>query len=436
MSIETLAEKKPKIYGVEFWRFAFMMILALYHLEIMYPREVRLMPAGTTAVEFFFILAGFTIAMSASRRFTETGPRELTAQESHKMALDYLKKKLIAIYPVLAMGLVVSLVVIPMIPSLQFPAFGAHATAQTPGFWERLLYQLRVLVTSDWEWLMMVGTPMGLLQTPDTLDFAAPILPLWFLTPLLVVGYFYTFLIHRKYDLMLFLAPIIAILGHVFFALHTPISLHFSMQMGLFDAATVRAISQMALGITVFQLYDHMVECEWTLLKKILLQVFQLFALWRFFDLTYQAGVGIDNFRRIPYAAIIILLAFLNVTFLSKLLNRKFMEHLGKLTLTMFIIHFPIALAYFSFMWRLRFPPGIGAIFPGGGGYPGIPMFLRRTIGINEFGRPISLSIADIVIYIGATIIVTLLIHLIIHGIKIGISKLQRNKSETQESVS
>jgi peptidoglycan/LPS O-acetylase OafA/YrhL len=187
----------------------------------------------------------------------------------------------------------------------------------------------------------------------------------------------------------------------------------------------MRAISQMALGISIFQLYKYMIGREWTLPKKILLQVFELFAIWRFIDLTYHAGVGINNFRRIPFVAIIILLSFVNVTFLSKLLNRKFMESLGKLTLSIFIIHFPIAVGYFSFMWRLRFRgPGTPS-----GGYQGLPMFLRRTIGMNEYGNPISISIADIVIYLGATIIVTLLMHLIIRCIKSIISK-RRNKAE------
>lgn len=404
-----------RVYYVEFWRFAFTALLCLYHLEIFYARPVRIVPSGTTAVEFFFILAGFTIAMTATNKTTALGLRELDTRQAHKMAIDFVRKKLIAIYPVLAAGLIIALVIIPLIPQLQFPTFGGAAFLQPAGFWERFLERINVLISSEWEWLMMVGSPMG----HGTVGYAylsAPIVPLWFLTPLFTIGYLYSFLMHRKYDLMMFLAPLIAVLGHIYFALHTQISFSFNTQMGIFDAGAMRAVSQMALGISIFQLYQYLSGRNWTLPKKIFLQIIELFVLYRFFVLTYMAGVGYDNYRRIPYVAILVLLAFVKMTFLSNLLNRKFMEKLGKISLAMFIIHHPLAVAYFALMTRIN----------SGAGARNLPMFLRRTAGTDEFMRAIPLSWGDVVLYLGSVIILSVIIYAIIEGIKVLISKARK----------
>ena len=405
--------KKQRIHSVEFWRFAFTFILILYHLEIFFAREVRIFPSGTTAVEFFFMIAGFTIAMAAANRIESGETREMTTREAHGMAIDFIKKKLIVIYPILAVSLVIAFVVIPMISALQQPAFGTFVLpGSEPGFWARFLEQINVLISSEWEWLMLVGSPFGL-GAVGLEGLTAPILPLWFLTPLLTIGYLYTFLVYRKYDLMMFLTPLIAVVGHIYIGLHSHVSFHFSIQMGIFDAGAMRAVAQMALGISIYQLYTYLKKRDWTLGKKIFLQIIELFAIYRFIMLTYMAGVGYDNFRRIPYVAIIILFAFLNVTFLSNLLNRKFMGKLGKISLPMFIIHHPIAVAYFWLMFRLGTGPGARDL----------PMFVRRAAGTDEFFRPISLSIGDLVMYALSVIIISLLIQLIIFGIKTGISK-------------
>ena len=391
-------KRTPRVYSAEFWRFMFTVLVTLYHLEIFYQR--KLMPSGTTAVEFFFIMAGFTIAMSAARRVDSDGKRELSPREAHSLALSYLKKKLKLIYPLLAVTLVVAIVVIP----LATPATMFSATANT-GFWARLGERLGVLINSEWEWLIMVGTPAGFNNVTAA---AAPIVPLWFLTQLIVVGYLYTFLINRKYDLMMFAAPLIAVLGFTFFVLNSENILDFYIKMGLFNAGTVRAIAEMAMGITIYQVYVFMKGRKWTLIGKILLQLLELFAIYRFCALTFFAPVSIDNFRRIPYVLLIILLSFVNVTFLSKLLNRKFMEKLGKISLPMYLIHFPIATIYWSLMFSIKRSRLVWSL----------PALIVRSGGLDQRNRPIPLSLGDVLMYIPFVIIVSVLLMLFVGGIK------------------
>ena len=409
-----LIRKTPRVCSAEFWRFAFTVIVALYHLEIFYTK--KLMPSGTTAVEFFFVLAGFTIAMSASHRIEAGGARELDNRHAHALAVDYLKKKLTAIYPLLAITLVLAIVVFP----LAGPTFPIVPGYMQTGFWVRLLERLGVLFGSEWEWLVMVGTPMGFNNASAS---SAPIVPLWFLTQLIVVGYMYTFLVNRKYDLMMFAAPLIAVFGFTYFALNSENVLDFYIKMGLFNAGTVRAIAEMAMGISIYQLYAFLRKREWSLLGRILLQLLELFAIYRYCALTFGAGVSIDNFRRIPYILVIILLSFLRVTFLSGLLDRKFMERLGKLSLSMYLIHFPVATMYFIGILTLRRRPF----------WYTLPVFLQRSGGSDQLGHPLALSLGDIVMYLPIVIIAAVLLNLLAGWLKAGASRLWRGKKQSRQ---
>ena len=401
MTIEDKIRKTPRIYSVEFWRFIFTVIVTLYHLEILY--QIKLMPSGTTAVEFFFVLAGFTIAMSAAGRIERGGARELGSKEAGALAWDYLKKKLLAIYPVLAVTLVLAIVVFPLL---------APAVPMIPGTGNSsFLARLGTLFSSEWEWLFMVGTPMGFNNTTAS---AAPIVPLWFLTQLLLVGYLYTFLVNRKYDLMMFAAPLIAVLGFTFFVMNSENILDFYVKMGMFNAGTVRAITNMAMGISIYRIYEYLKGRDWSIIGKIAFQLLELFAIYRYVSLTLRADVSIDNFRRIPYVLIIILLSFANITFFSKLTNRKFMEKLGKLSLTMYLIHFPVATAYWTVLFRLRRDNMAWSL-------PGI---LQKSGGMTPWQLPIPLSIGDLLMYIPIVIIISLLINLLVSSLR----KLLRRK--------
>ena len=407
--------KQPRVYSVEFWRFAFTVIVALYHLEIYYQK--KLMPSGTSAVEFFFILAGFTIAMSAARRVEHRGKRETDSREAHALALDYLKKKLKAIYPLLALTLVIALVVIPVF-GLGF-TFSFGAPAPEPSFGAKLLDGLKSLINSEWEWLMMVGTPAGF---NNETAISAPIVPLWFLTQLLLVGYLYTFLVNRKYDLMMFLAPVISVIGFTFFLLNSEHNLDFYIKMGLFNAGTVRALTQMAMGISIFQIYQRITSRDWSLFGKIILQLLELFAIYRYCALTFGAQLGMDNFKRIPYILIIILLSFSNVTLLSKLLNRKFMEKLGKLSLTMYLIHFPLASIYMNMVYSMK---------RNGSLTRALPNFLFRSGGSAGWYQSIPLSLGDVVMYLPFVIIISILMNLFIKAIGHNYAKLAKTKKRS-----
>ncbi len=120
MTLQTAAHTPPKtarVLTVEFWRFFFTVIVCLFHLEIYISYENRVIfPSGTCAVEFFFVIAGFTMAMSAKRNLAGRSVPP-TVGEARAAAVAYVKNKLKAIYPILIVVMVLWL----LVPSFNAP---------------------------------------------------------------------------------------------------------------------------------------------------------------------------------------------------------------------------------------------------------------------------------------------------------------------------
>lgn len=393
--VEAVRLKKDRVMSVEVWRFAFTVLVSVYHLELFFFSSKNYFPSGTGAVEFFFILAGFTLAMSAKRRM-EQRDTPLTPKEAHALAIDFVKKKLKAIYPILVLVIILGFIVYPII----LKATGTFWYTESEGG------ILGSLMRLEWEWLLMVGTPFGFN------DGYAPIIPMWFLTALLVVGYIYTYAIHRHYDFVRFAAPVIGVLGYILFTLNSTDLRDHAIAMGFLNAGTLHAVSEMALGISIFQLYEYLSKKKFNLFWKILLSLFELYAVYRLFSLILWQEVGYDNFRKVVYLMIIILLSFLNVTLLSKVLNRKAAHHLGKISLPMYLCHYQLIPVYLGGLSAIaqyvRFPWNSSRI---------LEWIVTGTGGNGGFGMT-QMTIKDMILYTVLLIIVSLLVLLIIRLVK------------------
>jgi peptidoglycan/LPS O-acetylase OafA/YrhL len=383
-----------KVSTVEFWRFAFTVIVCLYHLEIYFGRQT-VFPSGSSAVEFFFILAGFTMARSAARYYSGR-TESMTTRQAHAKALDFVKNKLKAIYPILIISIFLYIVLTPVMP---MP--GMQATSK-----------LQMLQNTEWEWLMLVGTPFG-----NQAGYA-PIIPLWFLTALIIVGYLYTFAIYRKFDFIKFAAPAIGILFYMFFVQNAEKVLDFFLPMGFLNAAMVRGIAEMSLGMSVYFLYEYLSKKKLGIVWQSILTLLELYAIFRFLQLTLFAPLGPDNYRRIPYIMIIVLLSFLNKSFLSKGLNKlgALWRKAGQISLAMYLCHLPLAMAYMMWMSSLKIwlnKASITSDFA-----RALYNFLKGAGGMNTQWKPIPLNWKDMVLYLPLVIIVSILVTLLIAAVK------------------
>ncbi len=386
MNAEALPARKTKrVSSVEFWRFVFTVLVCLYHFEIYFPkREVFL--SGSSAVEFFFVLAGFLIAMSAAHK-RERQLEPVTTRQAHLMAIDFVKKKMVAILPVIICWIVIYVLTLD-----EMMMMGQS--------------RLEILMNREWELLFLVGTPFGFNNG------FAPNVPMWFLTCLLVMGYIYTFAINRYYDFTRFAAPIIGVMLYIYFGLHTSSTLDHNIAVGFSTAGMVKGAAEIALGISVYQLYEHLSKKKLNIAWRVVISLLELYAIYRFFALTIGAWVGMDNYRRIIYIMIIILTSFLNVTPLTRVLNNKFSHVLGKLSLAMYITHFTLISEWQSvlFKWKTDLmekmwtsPSAMQML-----------EFLDGTGGFDMNFRPIPMTVKEAVLYILFVIAVSICITLFV----------------------
>ena len=377
---ETRAKKKNgRIASVEFWRFLFTVLVCLYHLEIYYTSG-KIFPSGTSAVEFFFVLSGFLIALSAGHWF-EKNPEPLNSKEAAARATQFVWKKIKAIFPVLVITLIL------------------HIAVNGGGYYRK--NWLDAALNSEWDLLFLVGTPFGYNNG------SCPIVPLWFLTALFIAGYVYCYMLYRNYHFTLFIAPLIGVLLYSFFTLNSSLVLDFYAKMGFMTAGTVKAFAEMGMGIAIFRLYDHLNKKKLKPIWEIVLTLLMLFAIYRYFALTVKANAGMDNFRRIVYILIIILLSFLNRDVITNLLNHGFSRALGSISMTMYVCHYTLCNVFFAIVNALWKKNPMSTFLAG----------LAGSSGFGSFGG-MTLSWKVRIFYILFVMLVSVLLTLIVNGLR------------------
>ncbi|MDR0861689.1 MAG: hypothetical protein LBN30_02800 [Oscillospiraceae bacterium] len=402
----TSAPKKPRsnrISSVEFWRFFFTFFVCIYHLDLFFPSITKLIPAGSSAVEFFFILAGFTMAMSARRRTSKLTER-MSTREAHALAIDFVRKKLKATYPILIGVLIFGFII--------YPLLGVQSMGAMPGVKPNIL---RTLMNTEWELLFLVGTPFGVNST--TLG------PMWFLTALMLVGYVYTYAINKNYEFTTFAAPAIGILGYIFFTLNSNMMIDHSVKMGLFNAGTVHAISEMSFGVGVYCIYDHVSKKEFGKLGIILLSLLEAYAIYRFFALTIHQPISLDNFRKIPYIMMIIFFSFLNKTYISRFLNQPFWRAFGHISLAMYLAHVHLIQVYMQGLMWVKGQLYMNMYSSSSAG--SWLLFLSGTGGYNDSFQPIPLGWKDATLYVLLVMLVACLIMAGGYGVRKGYAALK-----------
>ena len=375
---------KKRVSAVEFWRFVFTVMVSLYHMELFFVKK-SLFPSGSGAVEFFFVLAGFLLALGAEGRHRHRDGAAATPKEAADRALSYAKNKLKAIVPVVLCWLVLHLLVAPGLADFKS--------------------KLDFLMNAEWEALLMVGTPMGFNNG------LAPNIPMWFLTSLIVAGYVYTYLMERHFDLMRFLAPVIGVLGITFFALKTTTVLDHNIAVGFMTAGTVKAFSEMALGIGLFFLYARLRERSPKLWMRLLLQIVELYVIFRLFSLIIGQSVGLANYKRTLYIMALILFAFLRVPPLTIALDNPFSCLLGKITLAMYICHYTLITCYFTLLQKAKLTL---SMHRDQSWKAAVLRFLENTGGLDRQFRAIPMGWKDVVLYLAMLLAVAIVVTLLI----------------------
>ena len=314
--------KSKRNYTLEFWRFVFALLICLFHFERKYiiPEGADFFfyfASGFMGVEFFFILAGFFIARSR-----EKVNGDLSIDAAAHEGLTFVKKKFTDIFPRF-------ITVIPFfIIFVQGQSFSDI---------------LKRFMNLEWDLLFLQNTGVG--RGGDTLAV------MWFISTLVIVGYFTVVIFYWKKSLTKYiLVPIAWLLGYSYFGFRSDNLSRHIQQYGALAAGTIRGFAGLALGITAYQVYLKLCTLKLTRWKIAGLNLLELYTIFRVVYLTVGQPVNYGNFRVLVYFPILIILSYANITVLSKLLNNKVSKILGKLTMSIFLIHPGLVTLYHKYI--------------------------------------------------------------------------------------
>lgn len=298
--------------SIEFLRFLFCIVVLLFHEQKYILGEaslknglhLALFPHGSIGVEFFFVLSGALMAKSIySKRDTSPSPKEYGAFLAHKYG---------SIFPQHFVAFVIAVAVWAVFSEFQ-----------------SLAQLIRYLVDS---------IPNFLLIQMSGINLANPNHVEWYISCMLIamaVLYpicrrFYTAFTH-------YFAPLgaLLILGYLYHTTGTLTGV--GVWSGLCYKPLLRALAELALGTTAFELARALSRASLTQLSQTLLTISELLLLLCAMTYTIITFPKKYEFYLLGVILLLVTISFSNVTRYSHLTQNRFVYALGKLSLPIYL---------------------------------------------------------------------------------------------------
>ncbi len=309
-----ILSKTQKNGKIEFARFAFAIIIMLFHIgDDLLPGSYRIFgnftffSHGFFGVEFFFIVSGYLMASSAFKTQGENMPLG-------KDTCNFLKKKLMAVLPyhILVFGITLSYTVIARLDE---------------GFDHIFKYLIRVI-------------PNALLIQRSGFICSDVLGVEWYISEMLIAMFVLYPLCKKYYEKFTrIIAPVasLLILGYL---IKTTGTLSGAKAWSVvFSKTFLRAISEICAGAFAFELTRNFKKLNFSKSDKIGLTIFEgICYLMVLMFITYDIPknyVGVF----FVFACMGISLSFSDITYGAKLFNNKFVYFLGSLSLPLYLCH-------------------------------------------------------------------------------------------------
>lgn len=112
-------------------------------------------------------------------------------------------------------------------------------------------------------------------------------------------------------------------------------------------SATNRAMAGMLLGCVVYFIYGEIKKHEFTKLQYYILSVLEIVSLFLILKILLFSVHNRENMLALFLFPILIVCEYGQLTVLSKLLNNRVSAYLGKISLMMYLLHYPLAVVMF-----------------------------------------------------------------------------------------
>lgn len=229
--------KTARSNELDFWKFIFSIIIVILHSEYL-PVEVEqgYFHGGSIFVEFFFIVSGYLMAMSAEKR--------KDYQNLAKETATFLRRKIAAFYPYLIFGFIFSL--------LAKSAYQHH----------EFLHVVKSMCKGIAELLLLKATGM----TGPLLDS-----PMWYISAMILsMAILYPLILKHGDFFKRIVCPLIAFFGlgylyHKYSHFRSP-----EVWDGMFEKGMIRGFAEVALGVYCYEIGKLIAHVKFTKFSKVL----------------------------------------------------------------------------------------------------------------------------------------------------------------------
>lgn len=297
-------EYKKKNNSIEFFRFLFMLVLAIWHFKL-----INFFEHGYFVVEFYFILSGFLLYQSFLKR--NVGTIQYTLKKIKRFYLEYF----------IAFALIYSLNLYYMRSSFNVLSI-------------EYIFDNVVRILPELLFLQDIGIFRGGFNYP-----------LWYLSVLIVGGgLLYAMLDTNKRVTINIILPVLIILVYAYLFSSDKPSLENWDTIGCFPLPLLRGMADISVGILVYHIYIHNVSSiarYKTFLNIISVPCIFLFILSMFAVQSYDCYILI-------FVPVIILSCVVSGTWINIVFRSSFWTKCGSITFEMYCLHAAIVYLYKS----------------------------------------------------------------------------------------
>lgn len=307
---------KNKNGKIELFRFIFSMYVVLFHIEKDFaglPKygetvDLSFFAHGSISVEFFFLVSGFLMAKSIYKKISSAEePYKFTANEG----LAFLKSKYLAIFPQHTVAFIGTLAVYLICNKLKPLQSVLYILDTIPSFF---LVQMSGIQSKN----------------PNHVE--------WYIScMLLAMAVLYPLCKKYYYNFTRYYAPILSILVIGYMMFTTGALSGVGTWVGICYKSFLRALVEIALGTTAFEVSRWLAEKTktWGVKASLTVIEFGCFAITSAFVVStlnakYQVYILLVLF-------IMISIAFSDVSYGKKIFNNRFFYFLGKLSLPIYL---------------------------------------------------------------------------------------------------
>ena len=352
--------KKEKNVAIELWRFLIAIAIIGFHIGFIIARtcdgtngyfmipEAKWFFGSSEVLLIFTLTAGYFMMAHYEKREKNS---EYVAMSASKRAWEYTWVRIKALLPVLVIGYIIGVL---FCTRFYYPDYNLQEI-------------LTMIVNSAWEFL---GFHSAGLRSAGN-EFFNLNGPLWFISAIIIVGYFLYWLLCKYKDLLVgFIAPF----GFIFFAgwwsftgtrasqtAWSTFGLQTTSTNGMGGAATdatatlgfnnglIFVLIGLLGGILIYYLVKTLKERNFSNVGKLGLTILNVLCsgllLW--YTIYQPTYFNLERWTVALLIIVVITLSLLNKDLLTKLLNNRFTNkifgYLGSISLQIYMLHYPIA---------------------------------------------------------------------------------------------